>query len=104
MKRSIAVFVAALLLISLSSCTQKWEYKVVHINAGEAESLADFRPKQIAHFETTLNELGKQGWELVDTYTETETAHPNFGNSQYVTGLQPNVRTSGLTLLFKKEK
>ena len=31
-----------------------------------------------------------------------ETPHPNFGNSDYVTGLQPNMRPGSVTLLFKR--
>jgi len=38
----------------------------------------------------------------VDTVTEIETVHPNFGDEQYVTGLQPNVRQRSVTLIFKK--
>ena len=52
--------------------------------------------------ESLLNEMGAQGWELVDTVTEIETVHPNFGDEQYVTGLQPNVRQRSVTLIFKK--
>lgn len=54
--------------------------------------------------DSQLNEMGSQGWELVDVYTMTETIHPNFGNSSYVTGLQPNVRTSEVAFVFKRPK
>lgn len=46
------------------------------------------------------NSLGDEGWELVDVFEETETVHPNFGNSEYVTGIQPNVRTSEISFVF----
>ncbi|MFK7604163.1 hypothetical protein ACI3L1_18360 [Deinococcus sp. SM5_A1] len=49
-----------------------------------------------------LAALGLQGWELVSTITELETTHPNFGNSQYVTGLQPNIRADRAVLVFKR--
>jgi len=40
--------------------------------------------------------------ELVDSYLEMETVHPNFGDSRYVTGLQPNVRPQRLVLIFER--
>ena len=51
-----------------------------------------------------LNSLGAQGWEIVTSYIETETAWPNFGNNDYVTGLQPNVRPQSLVVILKREK
>lgn len=54
--------------------------------------------------EDELNSLGAQGWEIVTSYIETETAWPNFGNSGYVTGLQPNVRPQSLVVILKREK
>ncbi|MEN9271477.1 MAG: hypothetical protein Q6L49_12025, partial [Thermostichales cyanobacterium HHBFW_bins_127] len=52
-------------------------------------------PKQLA-------EMGAAGWELAGTFLEMETAFPNFGNAEYVTGLQPNVRPQRLVLIFKR--
>lgn len=52
----------------------------------------------------SLNLFGKDGWELVSIYEKTETVHPNFGNDQYVSGLQPNVRTSEINFVFKRKK
>ena len=46
--------------------------------------------------------MGKEGWELVSTYTETATAFPNFGNSDYVTGIRDNTRTSVVNFVFKR--
>jgi hypothetical protein len=31
-----------------------------------------------------------------------ETAHPNFGNSEYVTGLQPNIRPQRVVLVLRR--
>ena len=50
-----------------------------------------------------LNKMGKEGWELVSTYTETATAFPNFGNSDYVTGIRDNTRTSVVNFIFKRQ-
>jgi hypothetical protein len=46
--------------------------------------------------------MGEDGWELVSTYTEIATAFPNFGNSEYVTGIRENVRTSVVNFVFKR--
>ena len=49
-----------------------------------------------------LNALGAQGWEVVGSYLEMETAWPNFGSAKYVTGLQPNVRPQRLVLVLQR--
>jgi len=46
--------------------------------------------------------MGEDGWELVNSYTETNTVHPNFGSSEYVTGIRENTRTSVLNFVFKR--
>ncbi len=51
--------------------------------------------------EKELSKLGAQGWELVDSYLELETAYPNFGDAKYVTGLQPNVRPQRLVVILR---
>jgi hypothetical protein len=38
---------------------------------------------------------------IVGSYLEIETAYPNFGDSKYVTGLQPNVRPQRLVLVLR---
>jgi len=35
---------------------------------------------------------------------KTETVHPNFGNEQYVSGIEPNVRTAEIDFVFKRKK
>jgi len=50
-----------------------------------------------------LAPLGLEGWELVSTSLEMETAYPNFGNASYVTGLQQNVRPQKLICIFKRQ-
>ena len=40
--------------------------------------------------------------ELVQAYTETGTAFPNFGNSDYVTGIRDNTRTAVVNFVFKR--
>jgi hypothetical protein len=50
-----------------------------------------------------LNQLGAEGWEIVGSYLEMETAYPNFGDTDYVTGIQPNVRPQRLVILLERE-
>lgn len=105
-------FIATLLLVMLatSSCggdskDVKWEYKVVRTDAfRDAGYKEDFAAKYLVVSEDQINELGAQGWELVNAFTEVETAHPNYGNEKYVTGLQANVRSAAVTLIFKRPK
>lgn len=83
----------------------QWEYKVIRFfNSGESrEGSEAFKQTEILISESRLNELGEEGWELVSTSLEMETAYPNFGNSSYVTGLQPNVRPQVLICIFKRQ-
>jgi hypothetical protein len=84
----------------------KYEYKVLRLFAGSkdrtgAEALS-FTSIQIP--DADLATIGAEGWELVGTLLEMETAFPNFGKEEYVTGMQPNVRPQSAILLFKREK
>lgn len=49
-----------------------------------------------------LNRLGKEGWELVSTYTTVETKYPNFGNQDYVTGIRENTHTGKINFVLKR--
>lgn len=89
-----------LLIVLSSSCTNTWEYKIVSIDGEESSK---FSPKELKVSNEDLNLFGKEGWELVDTYTTTESVHPNFGNAEYVSGLQPNVRTNSVNFVFKRK-
>lgn len=59
-------------------------------------------PNQINVGEAQLDALGQQGWELAGSYLEMETAFPNFGSADYVTGLRDNVRPQRLVLILKR--
>ncbi len=96
------VFIA-ILGLSISSCASKWEYKVVTVKGADKE-LSKMDPNKFEISDESLNLFGKDGWELVDTYETTETVHPNFGNEDYVNGIQPNVRTAEINFVFKREK
>jgi hypothetical protein len=84
----------------------KYEYKVLRLFAGSKDRTGagalSFTSIQIP--DTDLATIGAEGWELVGTLLEMETAFPNFGKEEYVTGLQPNIRPQSAILLFKREK
>lgn len=88
------------IIISLSSCTKSWEYKSVTL---EGTSDSKFSTNAPSKPDSCLNAMAKEGWELTSTYTTVETVHPNFGDDKYVTGLQPNIRTNSVVLIFKRE-
>lgn len=84
----------------IPSPPDRWEYMSLPVAATGAFS--DVGDADIAPDVSELDALGQAGWELVDVITEVETVHPNFGSSQYVTGLQPNTRADRAVLLFKR--
>ncbi|MBO7568153.1 MAG: DUF4177 domain-containing protein [Bacteroidales bacterium] len=95
------LFIFCVLVCFLCSCSTNWEYKVVTIGGEETK---DSAPKTIKVAGEDLNIFGKDGWELVGIYTNTETAYPNFGNAEYVTGIRENVRTGSVSFVFKRKK
>lgn len=111
-KRNLFVMpVALFMLLSAVSCggsdvstnNKKWEYKVKRVGGMvTSDENSEFRAKLVMADEDELNRMGEEGWELIDTYEETETTYPNWGNEKYVTGIQPNVRTMSVVFLFKR--
>lgn len=81
-----------------------WEYQTVSYFTDENDrtGLNALKFSTINVDEAQLAQLGAQGWELVGTYLEMETAYPNFGKEEYVTGLQPNVRPQRAVFIFKR--
>jgi hypothetical protein len=82
----------------------RYEYKVVVLLAGGnlSRTGADaMKASSVEVDDKELSKLGAQGWELVGSFLENETAYPNFGNDKYVTGLQTNVRPQRLVLLLR---
>ena len=92
-----------LLSFGLLSCSDKWEYKMVSVKS-KGQEATKFESNEFDVTDESLNLFGKDGWELVDVFEKTETVHPNFGNDQYVSGLQPNVRTAEINFVFKRKK
>lgn len=83
----------------------KYDYKVVRLMAESNDRTGTgalhFSSIQIS--DKDLASIGAEGWELVGTFLEMETAFANFGKEEYVTGLQPNVRPQSAVLLFKRQ-
>lgn len=112
MKKFVSIFLLAISVMGICSCSQKepkeWEYYTLEINAPRPtsglEELNKFYSNSFAVPQAEMDTLGAEGWELVDVYTILETVHPNFGNKEYVTGLQPNTRTSAVCYVFKRPK
>ncbi|WKT83438.1 MULTISPECIES: DUF4177 domain-containing protein [unclassified Thermosynechococcus] len=102
---ALAIFL--MLLLGGLFPNSKWEYKTVYVTAKTVSlgAYPKFSAKEVSlmELESEVEKLGKQGWELVDSFVEDETVHPNFGNEEYVTGLQPNVRPNRVVLLFKRK-
>jgi hypothetical protein len=76
-----------------------WRYKTIAIPAKYG---SDTSTREIGSDMPELISLGSQGWEVAGIWLEQETVYPNFGKSDYVTGIQPNMRPSRLVILLKQ--
>jgi hypothetical protein len=81
----------------------RYEYKTVSIIAGALDRTGSdaLKAARIEVDERELSKLGSQGWEVIGSFLETETAFPNFGSDKYVAGLQPNVRPQRLVMILR---
>ncbi|MFM8392073.1 MAG: hypothetical protein ACKN9H_06330, partial [Methylophilaceae bacterium] len=92
-----------------------WEYKVIYYDAQKIESDAknyvggtdDFKNSvsstSVIPDEKSLNDFGKDGWEIATSYLEDETVYPNLlASGDGVSGLQPNVRPQRLVVILKR--
>jgi|GEM_PF-829536 len=82
----------------------KYEYKTLEFfgKSPNREGAGAFKFSSIDVDEAQLNAMGSEGWEVVGSYLEIETAWANFGNSKYVTGLQPNIRPQRLVVILQR--
>ncbi len=94
-------FLLLVVICVLSSCTSKWEYKIVKVQ-GSTSSI--YEANEFVISDDDLNMFGIDGWELVDVYTIVETSFPNFGSEEYVTGIRENTQTSSVNYVFKRRK
>lgn len=78
-----------------------WEYK--QVTSYGKELIKGFGSNSFDNMTKELNELGKDGWELVGVHTTVETVFPNFGNEGYHTGIKTNTRTEKVVYTFKRK-
>jgi hypothetical protein len=81
----------------------RYEYKVLTVAADVHDRTGSdaLKPAGITLDDRELSKLGGQGWDVVASFLELETAYPNFGDAKYVTGLQPNVRPQRVVLVLR---
>jgi hypothetical protein len=103
----IGLLFVGLLLLSWSTFKPhaKYEYKVISFLTESNDRTGDGALKfaSVKIDEAQIASMGVEGWDLVDSFLEMETAYPNFGKSEYVTGLQPNIRPQRVVLIFKRQ-
>ena len=107
--------VIVLLTWNLVKSPPKYAYKVLNVQAQfnnkTTSGETGLTPRNTAALDTTgvnlkdeeLTILGNEGWELVGSFLEMETTHPNYGSTEYVTGLQPNIRPQRVVMIFRKQ-
>ena len=86
--------------------TEKWEYKILSVEAsgsGVRTGKGGGSVSIVLPSTDEFNRLGAQGSELSNSYLEMETAWVNFGDTNYVAGLQPNVRPQSVVFIFKRK-
>jgi hypothetical protein len=99
--------------IALLQSPPRWEYTYVSVPARSARytSLKADREGHDAmsaaqidrdKLKSLTEDMTKGGWELAGTALEIETAFPNFGKDEFVTGLRENVRPQALLMVFRK--
>ena len=98
--------------------TVQWEYKIhsvypeksfeVYLNnlnrrVGGKSEYEDFMPVIFEDPTFSLNQFGKEGWEIIAVYTTVETAFPNFGKEDLHVGVKSNTRTDKVNFVFKRK-
>lgn len=86
-----------------NTVAQRWEYKVISTTSGNnrtGDGAGLF--SHIEPSEASINQLGNEGWELVSSYLEMETAFPDLSGSNLLAGYQPNVRPQAVVMIFRR--
>lgn len=119
--KATTILFIAVIASAMCGCNKKpiqWEYKVITIK--EDNGLDALKKeldlalgrvcieaagkRELPDPTSKLNEMGEKGWELVDTYTTTETVFPNYGDPNMHVGMKSNTRTSTICFVFKRPK
>lgn len=109
MKKILLIPLFALMLLGCDKSEKlpEWEYKTFQIGPAlyeDLEAIDNAWGTNLPNPSQKLNELGKQGWELVGVYTEITTSYPNFGNEEYHTGIKTNTKTRRVNFVLKRPK
>ena len=86
-----------LLSSNIADAPKQWEYKTLIVYR---EAIDDFTTIPDVDHGVELDSLGSIGWELVDVCTEVGSVLHN--NDNYISDLQPNVRTTVFYYYFKR--
>ena len=118
MKKTFYLTTIGFAVIFFTSCFQKtkWEYKVTYF---EAEKIASndknysksndifkstVSSTSVIPAESSLNQMGIEGWEIATSYLEQETVFPNLlASGNGVDGLQSNTRPQRLVVIYKRQ-
>jgi hypothetical protein len=94
----LSIAIGLLLCFFLALHSRSYEYKVITIESQRNE----YGEGTIALTEASMVDLGQHGWELVGAVDDVETSFPNFGDTEYHTGIKSNTHTKSVHLLFKR--
>ena len=107
MRKLIIIGCIAAMFVSCSKNNDEqrklWEYKIVKIDGKEPEKLADRKPRTFDDQTPMLNKMGKEGWELVNVYTEDETVFADLSNEHLKLYMRGNCRTHNINYVFKRQ-
>lgn len=89
--------------------SRQWEYfsfRVLTSQVSDRRGSEAFKYSSIddTKLDQQLTAAGLAGWQVVSVALEMETAWPNFGKDDYVTGLQPNMRPQSLLVILRRPK
>lgn len=91
---------------TMKDLAPQWEYRVFSVTAPTHEKTGEnaLASNEVLLDEKKLNQFGAEGWYVATSWLEMETAYPNLGKPNYVTGIHPNVRPMRVVLLLARRK
>jgi hypothetical protein len=105
------IFIIGLLAWIASShfYTPQWEYRTIRVLTSQQSERTGLQAMKYSSIDSDslaaqMQALGREGWEIVGSTVEMETAWPNFGRDDYVTGLQPNIRPQSMLVILKRKR